>query len=234
MIELPDALQLQIDRTIAARVDSRLDQLGAAPRPRRGNWSAAVMNIGLVAFGFMTSGVTATYVHGPEAVIALAVEWTAIAAIGVTYTRAWAAGRHAAIDRGQALPLDQPQPPPAIPAAHRPTPIATAGVASDLLDRLPLDVRVKVEQILSKAELLLQHQDRFPIGSRHLQRENADRLVAKERFLEEHFGRPPQADPDLRLRQELLERVHPCVPGAVLPCTAGPPARVWMMPSSTL
>jgi len=200
MIELPDALQFQIDRTIAARVDSRLDQLGAAARPRRGNWSAAVMNIGLVAFGFMTSGVTATYVHGPEAVIALAVEWTAIAAIGVTYTRAWAAGRHAAIDRGQAPPLVQPQPPPAIPAAHRPTPIATAGVASDLLDRLPLDVRVKVEQIRSKAELLLQHQDRFPIGSRHLQRENADRLLANERFLEEHFGRPPQADPDLRLR----------------------------------
>lgn len=33
----------------------------------------------------------------------------------------------------------------------------------------------------------------------YLQRENADRLLANERFSEEHFGRPPQADPDLRL-----------------------------------
>lgn len=259
IIELPDALQVQIDRAIAARVDSRLGQLEGAPRARRGNWSAVVLNISLAAFGFMTSGITATYVHGPEAVIALATEWAAIAAIGVTYTRAWAGSRHAAIGRGQATPLVQPQPPPAMRAAPRPTPIATAAPApaSDLLDRLPLDVRVKVEQIRSKAELLLRHQDRFPIGSRHLyvlrriqaeylpstvnvylalsgddrpvtpdgrtalrvlrdqlrvldgkldeiaedlQRENADRLLANERFLEEHFGRPPQADPDLHLR----------------------------------
>ncbi len=32
-----------------------------------------------------------------------------------------------------------------------------------------------------------------------LQRENADRLLANERFSGEHSGRPPQADPDLRL-----------------------------------
>lgn len=251
IIEQPDALQVQIDRAIAARVDLRLGQLGVVPRPRRGNWSAVVLNISLVTLGFLTSGVIATFVHNPGAVLALMTEWAAIGAIGVSYTRGLSGGRRDALDPGQATPLVQPQPLPAIPVAPTPTP------TSDFLDRLPLDVRVKVEQIRSKTEMLLQHQDRFPIGSRQLyvlrriqaeylpatvnvylalsgddrpltpdgrtalrvlrdqlqvldskldeiaedlQRENAERLLANERFLEEHFGRPPQADPDLRLR----------------------------------
>jgi hypothetical protein len=146
-----------------------------------------------------------------------------------------------------------PSPPPPPPA---PEPPPAPASPPDPLERLPLGARVMVEQIRHKAALLLQHADRFPLGSKDLfvlrrtteeylpatldaylalppeyddrpvapdgrtglqvlrdqlrlldakldeiaddlQRQNVDRLLANERFLEEHFGRRSHDD-DLR------------------------------------
>jgi hypothetical protein len=142
-------------------------------------------------------------------------------------------------------PASPPQAPPPVPPAPESPP--------DPLARLPLGARVMVEQIRHKATLLLQHADRFPLGSKDLfvlrrtteeylpatldaylalspdcddrpvapdgrtglqvlrdqlrlldakldeiaedlQRQNVDRLLANERFLEEHFGHPVHGD----------------------------------------
>ncbi len=142
------------------------------------------------------------------------------------------------------------------PVQARPAPAPEPGparAASDPMERLPLGVRLKIEQIRHKADLLLQQKDRFPMGSKNLyvvertkaeylpstldaylalpreyddravapdgrtglqvlrdqldlldgkldeiaddvQRQNVDRLLANERFLEEHFGRANRDD----------------------------------------
>ena len=138
------------------------------------------------------------------------------------------------------MPIPPAQPAPSLAPPPPPLP------APDPLARLPLAVLVKVEQIRRKAEVLLQHQGQFPMGSKNLyvlgriraeylpstidvylalsgddrpvapdgrtglqvlraqlelldtkldeiaddlQRANVDRLLANERFLEEHFSR---------------------------------------------
>ncbi len=144
-----------------------------------------------------------------------------------------------------------PSSPPSPPTAPEPSPAPAS--PPDPLERLPLGARVMVEQIRHKAALLLQHADRFPVGSKDLfvlrrtteeylpatldaylalspeyddrpvapdgrtglqvlrdqlrlldakldeiaddlQRQNVDRLLANERFLEEHFGRRSHGD----------------------------------------
>jgi hypothetical protein len=245
-------LERRDDRYIEARLDQHLRQVEARSRPRRGSWPTVVLNLGLVTLGVGATGITAPLVHGPGGVVALAIEWAAIAAIGVSFSLG---GRS-----GAALPPPLPPMPPAPAVAVPPPPAAVAAVPAprvDSADRLPLGVRVKVEQIRRKAEMLLEHQESFPIGSRQvfvlrriqadylpstisvheafsgddrpmtpdgrtalrvlrdqldlldskldeiaedLQRHNADRLLANERFLEDHFGNLPVEDPDLRIK----------------------------------
>jgi hypothetical protein len=239
------SLEPRDDRYIEARVEQYLHQAEARSRPRRGAWATVVLNLGLVALGIGGTGIIAPLVHGPAALIALAIEWAAIAAIGVSFSLG---GRSAPASPAPPAPVAGPQP----AAAIAPAPAQRV----DSADRLPLGVRVKVEQIRGKAEMLLEHQERFPIGSRQvfvlrriqaeylpaaisahealsgddrpmtpdgrtalrvlrdqldlldskldeiaedLQRHNADRLLANERFLEEHFGYLPAEDSDLRL-----------------------------------
>jgi hypothetical protein len=222
-------------------------------RPRRGLWASVTMGLGLVGLGVGATAITAALLPGPGAVVALVFEWTAIAGIGYSFAQSM---------RGPAL-AEPPSPADPLPAATPPAAALPADRAAPLLppqrdpaDRLPLTVRVKVEQIRRKAEMLLESQERFPIGSQQLfvlrriqsdylpatidahhalagddrpvtpdgrtalrvlrdqldvldskldeiaddlQRENADRLLANERFLEEHFGRPQLSDSDLRL-----------------------------------
>jgi hypothetical protein len=245
------SLEPRDDRYIEARVEQYLHQAEARSRPRRGAWATVVLNLGLVSLGLGGTGIIAPLVHGPAALVALAIEWAAIAAIGVSFSLG---GRPAS-----ALPAS-PAPPAPAPVAW-PQPAAAFAPAPaqrlDSADRLPLGVRVKVEQIRRKAEMLLEHQERFPIGSRQvfvlrriqaeylpaaisahealsgddrpmtpdgrtalrvlrdqldlldskldeiaedLQRHNADRLLANERFLEVHFGNLPAEDSDLRLQ----------------------------------
>jgi hypothetical protein len=238
-----------MDRAIEARLEQRLRYLDVRPRTRRGTWATVVLNLGLVALGVGATGITAPLVQGPAVVLALALEWGAIAAIGVSFSLGRSGVERSLPAPAPAPTLDAPQPAPAVPAP--------AVAPADPADRLPLGVRVKVEQIRRKAEMLLEHQEHFPIGSRQLfvlrriqaeylpstinvhqalsgddrpvtpdgrtalrvlrdqldlldskldeiaedlQRENADRLLANERFLEEHFGRPQLGDPDLRIR----------------------------------
>lgn len=189
-----------------------------------------------IAFAFPITAVTVTSIRGAEAVVALAIEWGAIAIINIGYSR-FPGG-----DRPQAE-VPQRRAGPAVAALSAPD-------QRELLGRLPLGVQVKVDQIRRKAEVLLEHQGRFPLGSKDvyvlqrtraeylpatlnayfalsgddrpvaadgrtplhalsdqldlldtkldeiaddLQRDNYGRLLANERFLEEHFGR--SADP---------------------------------------
>jgi hypothetical protein len=248
--QLPAGLQVSMDRAIEARLERHLRQLDVRPRARRGTWATVILNLGLVGLGVGATAVTGALVPTPGVLVGLALEWAAIAAIGVSFSL-----DRSAVER--LLPAPAPAPtlvaPPPAPAPAVPAPAAPA----DPADRLPLGVRVKVEQIRRKAEMLLEHQEHFPIGSRQLfvlrriqaeylpstinvhqalsgddrpvtpdgrtalkvlrdqlelldskldeiaedlQRENADRLLANERFLEEHFGHPPLGDPDLRIR----------------------------------
>jgi hypothetical protein len=244
-----ERLEPRDDRYIEAQVERYLHQAEARSRPRRGAWATVVLNLGLVSLGIGGTGIIAPLVHGPAALAALAIEWAAIAAIGVSFSLG---GRPAS-----ALPAS-PSAPPATVAGPQPAAVIAPAAAQrlDSADRLPLGVRVKVEQIRRKAEMLLEHQERFPIGSRQvfvlrrieaeylpaaisahealsgddrpmtpdgrtalrvlrdqldlldskldeiaedLQRHNADRLLANERFLEVHFGHLPAEDSDLRL-----------------------------------
>jgi hypothetical protein len=59
------------------------------------------------------------------------------------------------------------------------------------------DGRTALKVLRDQLELLDSKLDEI---AEDLQRENADRLLANERFLEEHFGHPPLGDPDLRIR----------------------------------
>jgi hypothetical protein len=207
------------------------------------------MGLGLVGLGVGATGFTAGLLQGPGAVVALIFEWTAIAGIGYSFAQSM---RGPTAAPPPAPPDPDPEPAAPLPPAVVPAPLPQA----DPADRLPLTVRVKVEQIRRKAEMLLENQERFRIGSRQLfvlrriqaeylpatidahhalagddrpvtpdgrtalrvlrdqldlldskldeiaddlQRENADRLLANERFLEEHFGRPQLSGSDLRL-----------------------------------
>jgi hypothetical protein len=229
---VPDQdLQDRADRAVAQALERRLAEL----RPKRIATPNVGLALGSVALGIPVTAVAGSDFHGPAAVVAVCVGWAAIAAINVAHPlRDLLLGRQATV--APSAPL---------PAARLPTP--AAALPAEPLARLPLDVRIKVEQVRTKAEMLLQHQDRFPLGSRNLyvlsqirsaylpstldaylaldgddrpvttdgrtalqvlrdqltlldgkldeiaddlQRENADRLVANLRFLEQHFGAP--------------------------------------------
>jgi hypothetical protein len=252
--QLPVALQLDVERAIDARLERRLRHLDARVRPRGGTWAAVVLNLGLVGLGVGATAITGALIHGPGAVVALVFEWTAIASIGVSFAQS-VLRPTVTLPLGPADPSLTDPPPPA--ANSTPAAQAAPLPQGDPADRLPLTVRVKVEQIRRKAEMLLESQERFPSASRQLfvlrriqaeylpatidahhalagddrpvtpdgrtalrvlrdqldlldskldeiaddlQRENADRLLANERFLEDHFGRPQLGDPDLRLK----------------------------------
>jgi hypothetical protein len=245
---------LDLERAIDARLEQRLRHLAAPARPRGAPWAAVVLNLGLVGLGVGATAITGALVQGPGAVLAIVFEWTAIAGIGYSFAQTM-------LRPAPALPTAPPDPPfsdsPLPAASVRPPAQAPTPPRGDPADRLPLTVRVKVEQIRRKAEMLLENQERFPSASRQLfvlrriaaeylpatidahhalagddrpvtpdgrtalrvlrdqldlldskldeiaddlQRQNADRLLANERFLEEHFGRPPLGDPDLRLK----------------------------------
>jgi hypothetical protein len=230
-----NALAEKIDQLIEARLEDRLVQLPPARAPERGRHGGPGIWLALGSLGIAVpiTGATAALLQGPEVIIALGIEWAAIAAINVAYAVGWPGARVA----GTGAVRAQPEVPPVQPAPPLPPP--------DPLLRLPLAVLVKVEQIRRKAEVLLQHQGQFPIGSKDLyvlrrtqteylpstldaylalsgddravapdgrtglqvlrdqldlldskldeiaddlQRENVDRLLANERFLEEHFG----------------------------------------------
>ena len=186
-----------------------------------------------MGFAIPLTGIVVGVLNGPEAVVALGIQWAAIVGINIAYAagrpRSWPAAGAAAIDvQPTAAELGER---PAIPK---------------LEGRLPLTIAVKVEQIRRKAEVLYEQQRRSPVGSSDtyvlqrtsgeylpatvdaylalagddrplgphghtavqalrnqlelldakldeiaddLQRQNADRLLANERFLEERFGR---------------------------------------------
>ena len=231
-----NSLAKKIDQLIEARLEERLLQLPPARGPESGrrDGSGIWLALGSLGIAVPITGATAALLHGPEVILALGIEWAAIAAINVAYAVGWPGVRLAGTGAVRALPAVPPAPPaPPLPPAPDP------------LLRLPLAVLVKVEQIRRKAEVLLQHQGQFPIGSKDLyvlrrtqleylpstldaylalsgddralapdgrtglkvlrdqldlldskldeiaddlQRQNVDRLLANERFLEEHFG----------------------------------------------
>jgi hypothetical protein len=231
-----DALASKIDQLIEARLEERLVQLPPARGPERGRHGGPGIWLALGSLGIAVpiTGATAALLQGPEVILALGIEWAAIAAINVAYAVGWPGVRIAGTGAVRAQPA-VPPPPPGPPLPPAPDPLL----------RLPLAVLVKVEQIRRKAEVLLQHQGQFPIGSKDLyvlrrtqleylpstldaylalsgddralapdgrtglqvlrdqldlldskldeiaddlQRQNVDRLLANERFLEEHFG----------------------------------------------
>ncbi len=225
-------LQDRVDRAVAQALERGLAEL----RPRGMRSSNIGLALGSVALGIPITAVAGSDFHGPATVVAVCVAWGAIAAINVAQ-----AVRDLLL--GQLAPVAPSA--PLLPTAPSSTP--PAAPPADSLARLPLDVRIRVEQVRTKAEMLLQHQDRFPLGSRKLyilsqirsaylpstldsylalggddrpvtadgrtplqvlreqlalldgkldeiaedlQRENADRLLANLRFLEQHFGAP--------------------------------------------
>jgi hypothetical protein len=223
----------EIERVVEAKVQERLSELRPAASPERAqkNGPSPILALASMGFAIPLTGTILGLLHGPEALVGLAIEWTAIAIINIAYAGGRSGPRpsaSAAVAEAR-LAAAPPEPPPIAPDVH---------------DRLPLAVTVKVEQIRRKADVLLQHQDRFPPGSRDLyvlrrtrddylpttvdaylalagddrpltpagrtplqalrdqldlldtkldeiaedlQRQNADRLLANEHFLEEHF-----------------------------------------------
>lgn len=212
---------------VDAKVKERIAKLDSRRRrePRGDPAANRLLPLASIFLAIPLTGTIAGQLHGPEAVIAIGVEWTAIAAINVAY----------------ALRRSRPRL-TAAAADPRPNP----PIAPSLRDRLPLAAMVKVEQIRRKADVLLERQESFPPGSNDLyvllrtkdeylpstldaylalggddrpvtpegrtalqalrdqlnlldakldeiaedlQRQNVDRLIANQRFLEEHFGR---------------------------------------------
>jgi hypothetical protein len=233
-----DALMQKLDGVIEAKVQQRIGEIQPAAGSERIRYGLGLA-LGSMGIGLMVTGATASLLAGPGAVLALAIEWAAIAAINVGYIVSWRGPGFAGAGQMQVPP---PVSPPALPPQAAPPPPNPR----DPLGRLPLAVLVKVEQIRRKAEVLLEHQGQFPIGSKNLfvlrrtqleylpstldaylalsgddrpvapdgrtglqvlrdqldlldtkldeiaddlQRANVDRLLANERFLEEHFGR---------------------------------------------
>jgi len=242
-----DALERKIDRYLEARAgDRRSRELRRIDSPGPG----IALALGSMGIAIPINILTVIFVQGETVLGALFLQWLAIAGINVAYAVSWASVRRAMLRHLDAPsagppapePVPGPQPAAAIPA----TPRAPLAPSADPLQRLPLAVRAKAEQIRLKADLFSREFEQAPMGSRNLyilrriqaeylpatllsylalggddrarspdgrsgqqvlrdqlelldgkldeiaddlQRENIDRLLTNERFLEEHFGR---------------------------------------------